>query len=275
MTKGWLRRRWTAVLLSGLLTASVCLNGWLVLKVCDYKGRLLLSREFPDHTPLHVAKDGRQLVWLTGDSRVASWAMTDTAHRQFVNRGVSGFTARETLDRFRADLAAGTRPDVVVIQAGINDVLSAGYNRPSRLPPAARSYQPDRPRPGQIMEKCANDLNQLVATAVAAGGQVILLTVFPPGPAGIRDRFFWDAELRESVTRLNTSLQRLSGPSVTVLDAAGLLSSESQTRDNFSADVLHLNDEGYALLSRALEAELDRLSQSVSTAPLVPVPPAK
>jgi len=243
--------------------------------VMDYKGRVLLAREFPDDTPLHVARGSRQLVWLTGDSRMASWMMKDTPNHQFVNRGVSGFTARETLNRFRGDLAAGSRPDAVVIQAGINDVLSAGYNRPSRLPSAVSRSDPGRPGPGQIMEQCANDLKQLVAAAVAARSHVILQTVFPPGAAGIRDRFFWDPELKECVTKLNTSLQALAGPSVTVLDAARLLSSGGQTREEYSADVLHLNDAGYAVLTVALEAELGRLPPARRTTPEDPVPPVK
>ena len=266
MIRKWPRGRIIVLLLLLLLSASAWLNGWLTLKVLDYKGRVFLAREFPDDTPLYVARDGRQLVWLTGDSRVASWTLADTPDRRFVNRGASGFTARETLDRFRGDLAAGSKPDVVVIQSGINDVLSAGYNRPSRLPGTALRFQPTRPGPEQIMAQCANDLRDLVAAAVAAGGHVILLTVFPPGPPGIRDRFFWDAELRGFVTGLNESLEGLAGRSVTVLNAAGLLSSNDLTRKEYSADVLHLNGDGYAVLSAALEVELARLTPALQSA---------
>ena len=51
------------VLLAVLLGASLWLNGWLVLKVLDYKGRVLLAREFPGSASLFVPKDNRRLVW--------------------------------------------------------------------------------------------------------------------------------------------------------------------------------------------------------------------
>ena len=266
--KRFLRHRWIYVLLPAVvLGASFWLNGWLILKVLDYKGRLLLAREFPDQIPLNVPRDARQLVWLAGDSRIAAWPLSDTVFRRFVNRGVSGFTARETLDRFQADLAAGSRPDVIVIQAGINDVLSAGYNRPSRLPGAASDALPGRPGPQQIMERCAADLKTMVQTAANAGGHVILLTVFPPGPLDFRDRFFWSAELDDCVAGLNESLRRLACPSVSVLDAATLLSDSGRTKKEHSLDTLHLNSRGYELLTGALETALSTTVPPKSPAP--------
>ncbi len=240
------------ILSAGLLAVSLALNVWLTLKVMDYKGRCLLAKEFPDQTPLQVEKDGRMLLWLSGDSRIASWSFPESPQRKVVNRGVGGFTARETLDRFRADLAAGSRPDVVVIQAGINDVLSAGYNRPSRLTPASAP----RPAPGRIMAQCLENLQKLVKLARESGSRVILLTVFPPGPYSLRDRFFWTSELETHIRDLNTALRRLAGTGVTVLDSAALLAPGGRTEAKYCMDCLHLNDAGYKVLSDALDALL-------------------
>jgi len=243
--------KWT-LLLCLLLMASAGFNGWLTLRVLDYKGRLLLAKEFPDQAPHFVEKDARLLVWMAGDSRVVSWNFPETPGRRVVNRGVSGFTVRETLDRFRADTTAGSRPDVVVIQAGINDVLSAGYNRPSRLPPAS----PPRPSPEDIMKQCAADMEKLLAAARGAGAEVILCTVFPPGPYGLRDRFFWTSGLEGRIVDLNAALRRAAGPGIHLLDAAALLAPEGRTKDAYSEDALHLNSSGYGVLTEALEAAL-------------------
>lgn len=245
------RRTWI-LLLSSLLLASLAGNVWLTLKVMDYKGRLLLAREFPDPAPLRVEKDGRTLAWLAGDSRIKALRLPETPARKVVNRGSGGFTVRETLDRFRADLAAGSRPDVLIIQAGINDVLSAGYNRPSRLTPASAP----RPAPERIMEECLASLKKLVTASREAGCRVILLTVFPPGPYSLRDRLFWTGELEARVTQLNDGLRRLSGAGVTILDAAALLAPDGRTKAEYSLDALHLNAAGYAVLTAALESEL-------------------
>jgi lysophospholipase L1-like esterase len=260
-----LPNRRAVLCLAGLLmAASLGLNGWLILKVLDYKGRLLLAREFPDDDALNVPKDSRAVIWMAGDSRIAAWVFPDTRSRRVVNRGVNGFTARETLDRYRADLAAGSRPDVTVIQAGINDVASAGYNRPSRLPPSAFTGWPDRPGPDRIMEQCAADMRLLVRAATDAGSRVVLLTVFPPGPLELRDLFFWSEELDARVAGLNESLRSLVGPAVTVLDAATLLSDGARTKNEYSLDTLHLNAAGYAVLTNALEAALSGTGQAAT-----------
>jgi lysophospholipase L1-like esterase len=253
MNQKWRRWRRAAILsLVLLLGFSIWLNVQLVFKVLDYKGRLFIAREFPDATPYKAEPDGRHLVWLAGDSRVEAWSMPDTEKRRFVNRGVSGFTARQTLDTFRADIATGSRPDVLVVQAGINDVLSAGYNRPSRLPAIALEHQPHRPGPDAIIAQCLADLQSLTEEGRRAGCRVVLLTVFPPGPYSLRDRFFWDAELESQVTALNAGLQSFAGPSVTILDTVPLLTADGRTKSAYSNDSLHLNASGYEVLSRAL-----------------------
>lgn len=246
------KRTWL-FLLSALLAVSLAGNGWLMLKVLDYKGRVFLAREFPDSAPLRAEPDGRPLVWLAGDSRIEAWSLPDSPARRVINRGVSGFTARETLNRFRADTAAGSRPQTVIIQAGINDVLSAGYNRPSRLPPGVSA---GRPTPERIMAQCLADLRALVEAARQMQCRVVLLTVFPPGPRDFRDWLFWTAELEAKVAELNTALRLLAGPEVTIVDAAALLASEGRTRAEYSADCLHLNAAGYRVLTEAVESVL-------------------
>ena len=266
-------RRWLSALVIILLGVSLWLNYWLTFKVLDYKGRLFLAHEFPDTEGVKVEKDSRQLVWMAGDSRIASWPLQDTASRRYINRGISGYTARETLERFRRDIAAGSRPDVLVIQAGINDVLSAGYNRRSRLPSAAIKHQPDRPDAKAIIARCIAELMTLAEEGRRAGCHVVILTIFPPGPYDVRDWFFWDAALERSVTEVNEALLPLAGPSISVIDTLPLLAAGGRTLPRYSVDSLHLNSAGYEKLFSALDPVLTKLQPPDRTSPQSPPPP--
>jgi lysophospholipase L1-like esterase len=113
------------------------------------------------------------------------------------------------------------------------------------------------------MERCAADLKLLTQTATDAGSHVVLLTVFPRGAPGIRDRFFWTDELDAHVAGLNESLRSLAGPTISVLDAAALLSEGGRTKQEYSLDSLHLNQRGYEVLTTALERVLSTVGPPV------------
>jgi lysophospholipase L1-like esterase len=250
------------MLLLLFLAGSIWLNGWLALKVMDYKGRLFLAHEFPDESTATILNDPKRLdVWLVGDSRIAAWTIQDTATFRFVNRGVSGFTAKDALARLKLDLAGGSRPDVVVIQAGINDVLSAGYNRPSRLPVMGIRSVPNRPSPDEILEGCALALQQIVDISTAAGASVVLLKVFPPGPKDWRDVFFWDEELHRQLDTLNSRISQIQGNRLSTVDPASALATGGRTLDAYSANSIHLNEKGYEILDMVLASELAKISR--------------
>jgi lysophospholipase L1-like esterase len=245
----------------GGLVASVSLNVWLTMKVMDYKGRLFLARQFPDDVGARIEPDSRSTILLVGDSRIHQWSLPDTPKRRHVNRGVSGYTAREALTRLRLDLAAAPKLDAIVIQVGVNDILSAGYNRRSRLPSSSLEGAEGRPEPAQIMESALQNLRILVEEARRAAPRVFVFSLFPTGPIGYRDLFFWDAEMEAHLAQMNTGIKGLADGAVEIVDTEPLLATPDSGRGNPEnyTDAYHLNARGYQILTQALDSRLGNL----------------
>ncbi len=239
-----------------LLGSSGAVNVWLILKVLDYKGRVFLARQFPDPVPIPVVVDERSQLWLIGDSRVQAWFPGDTPERKVINRGISGFTVKDTLEQLRSDLSSGHKPSTIVIQVGINDILSAGYNRPSRLPAGAFNGWPDRPGPAAIMGEAFRNLEALVNISLKSQRRVVIFTVFPPGPLGLRDRFFWSSEMDEWLAELNQKIIALKDKGILVCDSSSAISQAGRVKSVYSKDALHLNAAGYEVLTAELESIL-------------------
>ncbi len=241
-----------------LLGSSGILNVWLILKVLDYKGRVFLARQFSDPAPLPMVVDERPQLWMIGDSRAQAWLPRDTPQRRVINRGISGFTIKDTLEQLRADLASGHKPSTIVIQVGINDILSVGYNRPSRLPSSAFNGWPDRPGPAVIMGQAFRDLESLVKMSLESNRRVVISPIFPPGPLGIRDRFFWSSELDSWLAEMNHRILSLGDTGVVICDCSAVLSPGGRVAAAYSGDALHLNAAGYKLLTAELENILSK-----------------
>ena len=62
-----------------------------------------------------------------GDSRIARWPTAALDDRwEVVNRGIAGETAAQLKQRFAAD-ALALKPDSLVIETGINDLVAASF----------------------------------------------------------------------------------------------------------------------------------------------------
>ena len=74
-------------------------------------------------------------VVLIGNSAVARWPMEQLGDRwQFINRGIGGETVGQVAQRFDTDTdALNLSADVIVLCAGLNDLLAADF-----LDPASR-----------------------------------------------------------------------------------------------------------------------------------------
>ena len=68
-------------------------------------------------------------IWMIGDSRIARWdtGLLDTG-LQIANLGMEGQTSTQVLYRFKNDLGIDT-PDIVILEAGINDLKVIGLDR--------------------------------------------------------------------------------------------------------------------------------------------------
>jgi len=244
VTKFWL---W---LLALLLLSSLTLNGLLGLWARQYYLELNSIRLDPfgldvDAQPAGAATGAPVRFLFYGDSRAYAWPMpTGFTEWEVLNRGIGGQTTAQILARFDAHVVPFA-PDVVLIQAGINDLKTIG------LFPARRDT---------IIANCKKNLAAMVQRATAQGATVILTTVFPTGEPSLLRRPFWSAAIAAAVVDVNLFLQTLANDHVIILDSAALLSDTTgRLRPDYRYDLLHLNQNGYAALNIKLRSLLVRL----------------
>jgi lysophospholipase L1-like esterase len=181
-----------------------------------------------------------------GDSRAADWPPPYLPDFLFVNRGVPGQTSSEALRRW-AIYGGPLRPDIVVLQIGINDLTAV-----SLFPEETAS----------LVVQCQNNIRQLVAQATAGGATVILSTIFPAGYLRLGYREFGLSEIGPLVVEVNNYLTILARPQVILFDAYNLLSENGLVKGEYTLDLLHLNAAGYDALNHALAPLLADLAQS-------------
>ena len=121
-------RRVLALIFVGSFLLSLAANVGLLRQSRHYKRLFYLTRLDPlglaafAGTP-PVAEPGMRRVVLFGDSRIAAWSLSAPAGIQIVNRGVAGHSSAQALLRF-AEHVAPLRPDLVVVQVGVNDLVA-------------------------------------------------------------------------------------------------------------------------------------------------------
>jgi lysophospholipase L1-like esterase len=139
--------------------------------------------------------------------------------------------------RFAND-ALALKPDVIVIQCGINDLV-AGIGSQGKWP--------------AITARTIDNLKWVSEKAAAAGSKVVLLTVIPPARPDLARRLVWSEKIREQVVAVNENLLASKfPPGVRVLDLGEVFGATTRLPDRFSLDTLHLNETGYALLGEKL-----------------------
>ncbi len=187
---------------------------------------------------------GEPLVILFGDSRVAQWSpLPAVADCRVVNYGVSGQTTALTLLRLERDVLL-PRPRVAVVQVGINDLKLIGLF-------------PERKR--FIVESCWRNIRELVDRMVAANIDVVLLTVFPPGPVGLLRKPVWSDDIVSCTDEINGRMLGSRKPHVTVVDCDVILRSADGLRREYVRDTLHLTPSAYQALNHHLQPVLQQL----------------
>jgi lysophospholipase L1-like esterase len=209
--------------------------------------RQLRQQIWPDHAPepsvVSNAPAGlAPTALLLGDSRMAQWGLPPLAHWHVVNAGTGGFTTAQTrlcapalLDQFR--------PDVVVLQAGINDLKYLGL-------------RPDMSSP--VVALALSNLAAVTGECAQRRCQVLLLTVWPASEPDLARRVVWSEAVPAAVARLNGKLQLLASPTkairvVDLFKEAGLA-----PEAEFYRDTLHLKPAAYQRLTPCLQRELDK-----------------
>jgi lysophospholipase L1-like esterase len=190
---------------------------------------------------LAAAGPGVRRIVFVGDSRIEQWpALPEPAGCQSVNRGSGGETTAQVALRLERDVIR-LRPEVAVVQAGINDLKAAGV-----LPVPQE----------EIIADCERNLRTIVSRLRASGVRVVLMTVLPVGPVELARRPVWSDATLDAVARVNTTIRGMGGPGVTVVDCDPDLLVNGRMNPIFARDAFHLTPAGYDALARVVTPAL-------------------
>lgn len=180
----------------------------------------------------HVAPGEKRVVFM-GDSITEFWSISDPEYfrtRSYINRGISGQTTPQMLERFQADVVA-LQPDTVVILAGINDI--AGNTGPTTL------------------DNIANNLYSMAELARANQIKVILCSVLPAYD------FPWNPNQKpaEKIIALNTMIKNYADEKgILYLDYFSSMKDERNgLKAEYSGDGVHPNKKGYQIMAPLAE----------------------
>jgi lysophospholipase L1-like esterase len=179
-----------------------------------------------------------------GDSRAEGWRSPDMKTADFLTRGISSQTSAQSQQRFSAHMSS-LKPDVVVIQLGINDLKTV-------------ALFPERKR--AIVENCKANIKQIVEDSQKQGAVVILTTVFPVGRVPLARRPFWSNDIEIAVRDVNDYIATLAEEDVLIFDAFSLLANKNgKMKRRYQIDELHLNKQGYDVLNQKLVPLIESL----------------
>jgi lysophospholipase L1-like esterase len=230
-----LTSRWGRVFLSGLFATSLALNVALLLASLELYRREQRVRLHPAlPVPSAVARAGpRAQVLFLGDSRMQEWPDLPRDRFVTVNAGSGGETTAQIVLRAAATLAA-VQPELVVVQAGVNDLKTIGA-----LPEMARETE----------AKCLANLLALVTLARERGARVVLVPILPATEPSLLRRLVWSSEIDAARRRVNAALRkRLTGVTGVALLDEHVLRADTTTDYR---DTLHFSQKGYAKLEAA------------------------
>lgn len=184
---------------------------------------------------------GQRLAVFFGDSRAAQWPdPPGLAGLAFVNRGVGAQTSAQVRLRFDAHVRP-LRPDIVIVQVGINDLKTIPLFPENRA---------------GIVANCEEQLRQIVAASRDAGATVVLTTIFPSSEVPLERRLFWSSDVDAAVREVNAFISSLAAPDVLAFDAYALLAPGDAVEQRYYENQLHLNEAGYARLNEGLPEAL-------------------
>lgn len=240
-------RVWAAIVAGLLLLVSGAVNVALVKALRFSYARELAVRRQPmsSRVPTRSGNIAGVRVLFLGDSRMAEWPFLPTNYCT-INAGVTAETTAQVLLRTRAVLES-EKPDIVVIQAGINDLKAIGVS------PADAA---------EIKSNCVQNLSEIIALARQHQAKVIFTLILPGGSIPIVRQLFWSEDVNQAVGEVNgqLSLQFGNQPGIILLDPGKVLMDESSgasLADNYR-DALHLTPAAYGKLQPALLSAIEK-----------------
>jgi lysophospholipase L1-like esterase len=201
--------------------------------------------ERPVNAPIRQwPQEGPPDIILFGDSRIARWQPPLAVQgARILNRGIGGETTVQMLDRFETDVILA-RPKIVVIQAGINDLVAAGLSEN---------------RHNDIQEAAVQNLTEICTRAIANGIECVLLKVIPTSDVSWLRRLVWSAQIPVLVEKSNLQLDGVNHSGVTLFDPGRVLMPNGNWHSEYVSDELHITPEAYRELNSALEPILAEL----------------
>jgi lysophospholipase L1-like esterase len=229
----------------------------ILMAFCTARARYesrLRQQLWPAHAPEISALSSPAVasiptVMLLGDSRMAQWGLPELRHWRVVNAGMGGLTTGQV--RLAApELLEKYRPDVIVLQAGINDLKFLGL-RPELI--------------STVVSLATSNLTAIVSAGARRNCQVIVLETWPAGQPDWARRLVWNAAIPASVNQLNAELRKLNAPGqgIRVVDLFGEAGLEPGLESY--RDTLHFTPETYQRLTPALQKALDDARRKTKT----------
>lgn len=225
------------------LGVSLVLNGVLYRQAVQYYKREnalaldpLSLNTYPIATPLLPNPNQPRVVFF-GDSRAADWLAPQTEQFEFMNRGIGSQTTTQVRQRFAAHVAE-LRPDIVIVQVGINDLTTLGLF-------------PDRE--AEIIQTCQENIQAIVEKIEATGAIAIVTTIFPTGRIPLIRRPVWSPAIDRAILEVNAFIHTLAREHVIIWDTfAELANAQNKMRPEYRRDELHLTPAAYDSLNQDL-----------------------
>jgi lysophospholipase L1-like esterase len=237
------RQKRVKLLVVFILGSSICLNFLLFSRAKQYYLELNQTRLDPLGLSAYtvnlqdVLKSDRIRVVFFGDSRAASWLSPNLNGYEFVNRGISSQTSVQAVQRFSAHVRS-LKPDIVVIQVGINDLKAIA------LFPKQRNA---------IVANCQANIKQIVDESRNLGAVAIVTTIFPVGEVPLERQAFWSDAIGQAVKEINAYIATLATEKTIVFDTVPILAdNQGLMLQKYRENELHLNKQGYGSLNQKL-----------------------
>tara|TARA_Y100000588_G_C14141282_1_gene876187 strand:+ start:495 stop:1160 length:666 start_codon:yes stop_codon:yes gene_type:complete len=176
----------------------------------------------------HPKSDGR--VVFMGDSITEEWGRLYPEFFQsesYINRGIGGQTTPQMLVRFRKDVI-DLNPDIVVILAGTNDI--AGNTGPSNV------------------DMITNNIFSMAEISMKNNIRIIISSILPVYIYPWADHI---KNVPETISKINQRLKRfcLENNSTYLDYYSSMVDEKLGLKHEYTTDGVHLNKEGYELMS--------------------------
>lgn len=202
---------------------------------------------------LHVSPVNTSDIWMIGDSRIARWNkdLLSPLNSEIVNLGIEGQTTSQILSRLRNYLETGN-PKWLILEAGINDLKLIGIKKDLAQ---------------QLVEDCLENIGEIVELCIKKDIDILILNIFPTGNIELPRLLVWNSFVDPAIRETNMKLKAYCRSNkLLFFDTCELLcTNDLKILKQYQDDFLHINEEGYKMLSQNLINEFGPIINSKLT----------